>query len=54
MSTTVEHRNFIFEQTCRLLAGKLANTQATPKSVIEGQFKETYEALMKEYEKGYV
>ncbi|REF09750.1 hypothetical protein [Pantoea ananatis] len=50
----VQHRNFLFEQTCRLMAGRVANSNANPQQIITDHFEKTYKALKEEYLKSYV
>ncbi|KKW51378.1 hypothetical protein NG830_19200 [Pantoea ananatis] len=52
----VQHRNFLFEQTCRLLAGRMANGNynSNPDKFITDHFEKTFKALKAEYEKPYV
>jgi len=48
------HKNFIFEQTCLLLAGRLSNSEMMPTEYIKKFFEDTYKALEAEYKKDYV
>lgn len=54
--TREEKQKFLIEQTCILLAGRIANsnTDHTAKNYIEKYFEETFKALSAELKKSYI
>lgn len=54
--TKEEKQKFLIEQTCVLLAGRLANSHIniTAKNYIETSFEETFKALSAELKKDYI
>ncbi|MEN4566172.1 hypothetical protein [Pantoea agglomerans] len=47
-------KQFLFAQTCTLLAGRLGNSSHFPTDYIKNQFEQTFKALAAEYKKGYI
>lgn len=49
-----QHQDFLFQQTCILLAPRLAHQSASPKQYVASNFKDLYEALADEYKRAYI
>lgn len=54
MNENEQLKQFLFAQTCVLLAGRLGNSELMPTQYIKDKFEETFKALAKEYDKSYI
>lgn len=54
MNKNEQLKQFLFAQTCVLLAGRLGNSEMMPTEYIKNKFEETFKALAKEYSKPYI
>lgn len=54
MNDNEQLKQFLFSQTCTLLAGRLGNSEMMPTDYIKNKFEETFKALAKEYSRSYI
>jgi len=54
MNEQEQLKQFLFAQTCVLLAGRLANSDHMPTDYIKNKFEDTFNALAKEYKRPYI
>jgi hypothetical protein len=54
MNDKEQLKQFLFAQTCLLLAGRLGNSSNMPDDYIKSKFETTFKALAKEYDKPYI
>ncbi|WP_333620381.1 hypothetical protein [Pantoea septica] len=54
MNDQEQLKQFLFAQTCVLLAGRLGNSDHMPADYVKNKFEETFKILAKEYSKPYL